>query len=162
MMRALAPLILVLPGAAAVFADGNRFLTAYNSTSESVSSSTSTCIANRPASCGAQIPWTGHCGLLEQNTDCWCGDYCYATFSSACCEDSPGAYAVMWVVIILVIIIIIAVIAAGVWCCCTGRCPCCRGQAAQMAIASDALRLATATASSSASASVPPFHRLKM
>ena len=121
-MRVLALLFLVLPAAADVFVDDIRVLTSYNSASTSVSSSTSTCIANRPTSCGYENGWTGNCGLIEKRTDCWCDGLCFALYSSNCCEDSPTAYAVM-VIAIIVIVAAIAMIPIGIWMCIDSRCP---------------------------------------
>lgn len=155
-MRVLAPLILVLPAAADVFAGDIRLLTAYNSTSESVSSSTSTCIAGRPAMCGKENKLVGNCGAFKKRTECWCDDVCFAAYDYKCCEDDH----VVIVATGIVGILIFAMIAAGIWCCCLGMCPCCLdGEGERLTTVTER---ATVTEGATASATAVPFHRLKM
>lgn len=162
-MRVLAPLILVLPAAADVFAGDIRFLTANNSTSESVSSSTSTCIAGRPAMCGKEDPFVGNCGFFQKRTECWCGDICFAAYDYKCCDDDDGVIVATPIVVIL----IVAAIAAGIWCCCT-QCTCYHdGEELNIAYKDRDLlpgqaRRDLESEGATASATAVPFHRLKM
>jgi len=62
--------------------------------------------------------YTGSCGALETDSDCWDGGNCYATSSGSCCDTNGGAIAGLVIGIIAIIACIIAL------CCfCCASCP---------------------------------------
>eukprot|EP00657_Telonema_sp_P-1_P001835 TRINITY_DN14552_c0_g1_i2.p1 TRINITY_DN14552_c0_g1~~TRINITY_DN14552_c0_g1_i2.p1 ORF type:complete len:197 (+),score=40.94 TRINITY_DN14552_c0_g1_i2:170-760(+) len=82
--------------------------------------------------------YTGSCGALESETDCWSGSYCYAASSGSCCETDSGATAGLAIGLVLGTILIVFVS-----CFCCDSCPlkraCCKSSNPQHTPAAPAM-----------------------
>merc|ERR1712166_1286331 len=96
--------------------DNSIFATGWQICNTAAASGDSSATCCPSGSCDA---YTGSCGALATESDCWSGEICSADSADNCCETNGGAIAGI-VIAILVFCVIIPVVCC---CCFCGSCP---------------------------------------